>query len=494
MRVALPAARAPELVVRSAARAHGQLVRGLGPWRALTYPERGPVEDVELLVVGGGVAGLATAYLAQPRRTVVLEREDRLGGTGACAQALDGTQFALAAHYECDPTPNFGPELLGLYTRAGFVEADTTTGGHRFVDDTFYVAPERSEQSIDPTGRLTTRGFRVFQIEPEAMRLRDLVLERTAGWPMTTRAAGDEARAEGCRSFRAWLDAQGFSRGGELERRMNVLLRSDYGAPAEDISAYAGLHYFGCRPYLTHGSRTFAPSQGLSYFAQRFADATPGLELRLRQMAVRLTDHGDHVEVRALDLTARTTRRYRAQRVVVATPKKAVRFLHPPDAQLFTTSAYAAWLTVTFELGRVVPEQELLCWANHVAEPSHTHIGITWHNHASPQAPAIFSHYIALPPGKPNHVRLLTSRARGWVERCAAIQRVLFGRDLVADTSRITVQKLGHAMPTPVPGALFTNPNARRASRRILYAGVDTGRLPLLAEALDSALEVAGLL
>ena len=54
----------------------------------------------------------------------------------------------------------------------------------------------------------------------------------------------------------------------------------------------------------------------------------------------------------------------------------------------------------------------------------------------------------------------------------------------------VNLNVLGHAMPIPKPNYL-TFSNVPQFSERIIFAGVDTGRLPLFYEACDSGLQAA---
>ncbi|MBI5510153.1 MAG: FAD-dependent oxidoreductase [Deltaproteobacteria bacterium] len=461
----------------------------MGPLRRSAFPEAGPPETVDVLIVGAGVSGLAAAFRLKPRKCTVLERASQIGGTGAAAVSLSGQQFALAAHYECNLSLDFGKEVLDIYRDLGIVEPRPGTNSLGFVDRHHHVDPARSEQAILTDGTLRTRGWRMFASDPVATRFKDRLLQQAGDFCLPTRLSPERAKDAQRRTFRAWLTAEGFESGTELERSMNILLKSDYGADAALVNAYAGLHYFLCRPYFTTGTETFSPPQGLQYFADKLLAATPGLDLRLETLVVRLVPHADHVEVVALDVGAKRTRRFRARAVVFAAPKKVLKYVYPPDRALFAANRYAAWITVTFELKETFPETELLAWANHVPERSGVHVGFSWANHHTPDQPPIITHYLALPPGKLSHFEVLLARPGPVVKRCLELMAVLFGRDLGAITRRVTLQKLGHSMPTPVVGSLFTDPNRHRACPRIAYAGVDTGRLPVLAEAFDSALD-----
>lgn len=477
-----------ELVIRDPSDAHKQLLLAGWPQRYATFPEIDKTTETDVLVVGAGVAGLAAAYALSPRKTIVLERGDRLGGTGAYQRGLYG-DFPLGAHYECDLHDHFGKEILDLYQNIGL--AQQTKSGWAFVDKQYYQPPTYGEQLLGPDGQWRFSGRISFSETSQVEKFREAVLQWGPAFGLPTRLCDETTKQLNLVSFADWLKKSGLSEPSPTGASygMDVLLRSDYGAASDQISAFAGLHYFACRPYFTTGSSTFAPSRGLAYFCERLLQFTPSANVRLQHMVRKIFPRGDHVEVVALDLNQQTTRRFLAKAVVVASPKKALRYLAAADAPLFAKNRYAAWATVTMELEDLA-ERELLRWATHVYESSQHYVGMTWHNPA-PSGPLVLSHYLVWPPSRWGHVALLTTSAQQLINFCFRQMARVVGRDILKEVKRITLQKFGHSMPTPLPHNLFFSPNARRAHERIVYAGVDTGRLPLLAEAIDSGLEAA---
>jgi hypothetical protein len=77
---------------------------------AVTHPE-----PYDAIVVGGGVAGLTTAYRLRKRRVLLLERDARPGGV-AKLEAWQGIEYALGAAYIIDPDPDSEDER----EKAGF--------------------------------------------------------------------------------------------------------------------------------------------------------------------------------------------------------------------------------------------------------------------------------------------------------------------------------------------------------------------------------------
>jgi len=471
------------IVVRDPSSAHKDLLQSSGMWRGAFFADSGTSKDAQVVVIGAGLSGLCAAYALRDHDPLILEFNDRIGGTAASERG-----FALGAHYQCDLGQGWDPALLRLYKEREWIHPQPRDELYRFVDEQFYVDDHRHEQALLPDHTLRRDGWRLFEEDATAARFRELMTDEIAYCP--TRLTPTDKRDTLNQSFRSWLTQRGFPASGELARSLETSLTSDYGAGASGVSAFAGIHFFVNRPYFDGSVGTFAPPQGLSYFADSLAGCLDPQSIHLRHMVRRVIDRGDHVEVIALDLAERCTRRFRAKAVVYGSPKKAVPYVFPADRRLFDRNRYAAWVTVTFEMNRM-PESELLCWSNHVAEKSGTHIGFTWANHRQSEDPPILTHYMVLPPGRLGHARVMLARPGRLAQFCRRQMEHYLGRDVGRDIQRVTIQKLGHAMPTPVPGSLLRDPNARRSSARIIYAGVDTGRLPILSEALDSGLQAA---
>src|SRR5262249_48589519 len=132
-----PPATAVEPDVHDPSVAHFQLIKSSRILRPLFYRRSGAVEEVDVLIVGGGIAGLTAAHALAPRQCVVLEREARLGGTARAHTSPLG-RIGVGAHYEHEPDPRFGPELLALYEKLDIAKPDAK-GRWSFVDAQHYI-------------------------------------------------------------------------------------------------------------------------------------------------------------------------------------------------------------------------------------------------------------------------------------------------------------------------------------------------------------------
>jgi glycine/D-amino acid oxidase-like deaminating enzyme len=464
--------------------AHTQLIKSSTKLRPWFYPGRAHEEETDILVVGAGIAGLTSAYALRPRECLVLERETRLGGT---ARAHDGPlgRMGVGAHYEHDPDTRFSPEILELYEKLDIAKPDAH-GRWSFVDAEHYIDTHRNEQSVLPNGSVRMNTWQLFESEEQGQRTREAMLRYDGRLTMPSRLADAEMRVLEKTPFSQWLRDNGLELSGEFARGMDIVLRSDYGVGTDHVSAFAALHFFICRPYLTTGSRTWAPPEGLSYVVDRLLQRTANAAVRSGHMVRSITPERDSVRVDVIDLNERRSYIVRARAVVMAAPKKSLKYLHAADAPLFASNRYASWITVNcvHDFG---PERELMCWTNHTHDKRPEHIGFTWVNHAQHDAPAVLGHYLAYEYAS----QALVASPRLLVRDSLSHTSALLGTDAASSLRSVRIEKFGHAMPKPLPGTLFIDANNRRVSERVVYAGVDTGRLPLLAEAFDSGLEAA---
>lgn len=198
-----PSAAFPSPRLLASTGAHGQLIRGSRLLRGKFYPSGGRPRDLDVAIVGGGIAGLTAAHALAPRETTLFEREAVVGGT-ARSERGESSRFPLGAHYECDPTPNFGAEVLGLYGELGLTRRESD-GRYTFVDSQHYVPPEMYEQSVLANGGTRRRGWRMFWADAAGAKARREILGLTERFPLPTRLATPSARALDRMTFAAWL-------------------------------------------------------------------------------------------------------------------------------------------------------------------------------------------------------------------------------------------------------------------------------------------------
>lgn len=451
--------------------AAGPLARKSGALPAPAVQRR-----TEVLVVGGGVAGLGCLRAlsrAGVSGAALLELEDRPGGNSRGHQ-IAGMRCPLGAHYL--PVPgDEAHEVIELLEDLGLLRIEH---GRRVYDERhlchspqerLYVGGAWHEGLVPPAqvGSPSYAAYRRFaHLVAEARRqLGFAIPSARAPW----RA---EHQALDAITFAEWLNRQGLH-DAALRNYLDYCCRDDYGAGAMQVSAWAGLHYFASRhgfhaPGDAHEDRDAVLTwpEGNAWLARRLA-APLRERTRTGQVVLRVSEAREAVSVDLWNDTAQRSERWLAPQVVLAVPLFiAARLLdHPVDALTETAIAmpHAPWLVGNLHLAEALDERRgaPLSWDNVAydwGEPNPT-LGYVDAMHQSTRSipgPTVLTAYWALGGNRladlaQQRARLLSAPWSTWsAEVVGGLSRL--HPDLPSKLRRVDLMRHGHAMSVPVPG------------------------------------------
>ncbi len=463
------------------------LLRGHLLFEAATFPRDPEPVRREILVVGGGIAGLAAACRLHPREVVVCEIGAMLGGSSASGRDSSGVLFAQGAHYDLGYPRGYGEDVLGFLESAGLISYSNTREFWEFSDRQYLIEAARESRTWDG------KSWREDPIpsSAEGQRLVEALDTFRGKMPQPTRLIKSEYRGYDRISFAEWLSTLNLT-APELRRGIDYQMRDDYGAAADRVSALAGIHYYQCRPYYHQKLAHFSPPEGNGYFVNRMVTMLPSQSLLTDHLVASIQPEGSGFKVDVLDLAQRRWRSFSVDGVVYAGQKHALKYTFKPDAGLFSANHYAPWLSVSFVLeGYRGP----VFWQNEVLGEDPDFLGFT-NSRAQHGAgePTVLTAYICLAEQARKTLIEIKNNPRPWTQATLQSIQSALGQRVDRLVRRAYVKLHGHAMPIPVPGYLFRDANEARSQARLVHAGVDNGRLPLLFEALDSGLGAADLL
>ncbi|MEP0774353.1 MAG: FAD-dependent oxidoreductase [Acidobacteriota bacterium] len=311
-------------------------------------PPAGDPEQVPLVIVGGGIAGLTTAWLLRAHRPVLLERAPRFGGASR-GESWRGIDYATGAAYfirpeERTPIARFLEEL-DLSPRIKTEEDPVVLGGRRF--DHFW------EGASTPAGAAQIRRLgRYFQA----------VLEEEEGQLFPDIPVTDSARRAHVDDLdrRSFLDHLQGVAGGPLHPHAAAVIEhycwSSLGASMAEVSAAAGLNFyaseFGEVCVLPGGNAAVAER-----LVDRLATGLPPGHLRPGCLAVDVQVVDEGVRIRYADQQGRL-HTLLARAAVLACPKfVAGKILREAEASRLAAIArlrYRAYLVANVLLGRSV--------------------------------------------------------------------------------------------------------------------------------------------
>ncbi len=467
--------------------------------RAGGFPAASETVKTRVAIVGGGVAGLAAAWtLADAGVTDfrLFELEDRTGGNARSSKNAVSA-YPLGAHYL--PLPNAEAkgvirllEQLGIIT--GWQNGKPVYDPYQLVADPderlFYLG--KWQDGLVPQKGLSTKDvadLKAFFAAMKAFSARKDAQGRPAfAIPMELSARDPDLLALDKQSFAGWLDAQGWT-SSILRGHVRYACRDDYGTEPDQVSAWAGVHYFASRRGLAANADPEAVltwPEGNGHLVGRMAARLKD-RLDCGRIVHRVATANGQAIVEALDVASGRGVRIEAGSVVLATPHFVTARLLA-DAPPATGFDYAPWIVaaVTVDRPPAGPGFEV-AWDN-VSWTSNS-LGYVVDTHQSLDrvpGPSVLSWYLPLSDMPPAEARrqLLDRPLDHW-QNMVRDDLLRTNPDLKGAIRRIDVWRWGHAMIRPVPGFFWSGAREAAAAPRppVFFAHSDLSGLSLFEEA-----------
>lgn len=445
------------------------------------------VEKRDVLIVGGGVAGLAAAYRLRDRDPLVADLGDTLGGSAAFGE-YDGARFAFGAHYELEQPSWYGKEVLHLLEGLGIIRFNLARHLWEYVDSQYVIDPARESRCM--VGGAYRNG--VLPPNAETARFHELLSVYEGRMPQPTRLLEPELRHLCDMSFSDFLRKAELPLLPSFKAGLDYHMKDDYGDGADGVSALAGIHYYRCRPYYEKEVRVFSPPHGNGYFVEKLAEQLDPQSLLTQTLVANITPDGDGFLVTLLNTQTSEPRVVRVNRVVYAGHKKALPHIFRHAAADFSHVQYAPWMVMNFVLAK---GRSGGWWQNEVLGVDPDFLGfVNSEVHETRSKYQTLTAYFCLPMEARENLKRHRELAEGWTRNTIRVINEVLQEDITARIKKVFIKLHGHGMPIPRPGYLLRDGNASRRFPNLVYAGVDNGRLPLIYEALDSGLMAGDLL
>lgn len=474
--------------------------------RGGTFPEPTETLEVQVVIVGGGIAGLSAGWKLLKRSFAdfaILELEPAVGGN-ARSGANPITAYPWGAHYLPFPTQE-SRAVRELLADFGVLRGDP-----------FAIEPDYDERYIcyAPRERLYAHGVWHEGLWPQVgvrqrdldqyRRFEDLVrdFQRRRGSdgrkafaiPLDHSARDPDLLALDRLSMRDFLLQNGLD-SEPLHWHVNYACRDDYGCRHDQTSAWMGIHYFASRDALARdadGDDVLTWPEGNGWLVARLRERLQP-HLVTGALAWRLSELDRAVLVDAwLPRENRSVRRL-ARTVIWAAPvfqaSKVFRELLPELATAIGEFQYAPWLVANLSLRRLPEERRgaPLSWDNVLYDSAALGYVVATHQHRTAhQDQTVLTWYHALCDGPPDRERqrLLETPWATWAERILG-ELSKPHPDIREIVGRLDVMRWGHAMVRPRPGFVWGEARQllERAQDRVLFAHSDLSGYSVFEEA-----------
>lgn len=467
--------------------------------RSLPKPTRFVKADV--IIAGGGIAGLAAAHQLQKtgvQNFVVLDMESAAGGNSISGHNAVSA-YPWGAHYV--PLPGRDcHEIIAFFEEIGLIQGHDAAG--RPIYDELALCHEAHERlfihgqweaGLQPHTGLKPR-------EKEEFEAFDAVIqsfqEKRAFTLPLDRSSRDPALLELDRlTMSAWMAQQGWT-STPLRWYVDYCCRDDFGGSIDQVSAWAGIHYFashsGEAANATRGTVLTWP-EGNGYLVNQLVKS---LQSRLLpgHVILHMQQEKNTVQTDAMDVTTGEVIRFKSRAAVCAMPRFIAQRLIP-GLPTFALS-YAPWVVTNLTLDELPPSPGVLpAWDSVIYRgPALGYINATHQGlNAVPQA-TVITHYDVLSDRPPQQARqwMQSQSHADWCQRVFAHLQPAHP-DLVDHVQQVDVWLWGHGMIRPDPGFIWGTERAQMLQQRppMFFAHSDMSGMSLFEEAYTRGVWVA---
>jgi protoporphyrinogen oxidase len=470
------------------------------------FPEPAEIRNHRVVIVGGGIAGLAAAWrLAKAGFTdfQVLELEREPGGNSRFG-TNDVSSYPWGAHYISLPTRE------AVHTRELLADLGVLVG------DPHVARPRYEERFLchDPQERLYRNGRWQDGLLPEIgasdgdrkqyRRFEELMAQFKArrsrngrkafAIPTAASAPEPELMELDRISMREFLLARGLD-SAPLHWYVNYACRDDFGTDYSQTSAWAGVHYFASHDAEAENADSntvLTWPEGNGWVVRQLAARLKG-QLTGAAAVFRIRDQGKRVAVDYHSLTEDRAVRINADRVIFAAPMFLLPYVleNAPSGIVDAARAfqYAPWLVANLTLKAVPAERgnTPLSWDNVIYDsPGLGYVVATHQALRTAPGPTVLTYYLPLTGMAPGAARehLMTATREDWAGRVLD-DLARPHPDIRGLATRLDVFRWGHAMVRPVPGFMWGKARTTLAAARgrVHFAHSDLSGMSLFEEA-----------
>ncbi len=469
-------------------------------------------ETVKVAIIGGGAAGLSTAWRFQKDNFndfVLLELENKIGGT-----ARSGTSnlisYPWGAHYLPVPFQE-NIELISLLDEMNLTEGKNQNGEIIVKEQFLCREPEERvfykgrwyEGLYLNAGASDNDKFQLAEFQKQIdfwVNWRDKQGRRAFTLPIANCSTDAEVTSLDKISFADFLRQKGFT-SERLFWYCDYATRDDYGLKLEQTSAWAGLFYF-CSRVRKSGEEsqsfiTFPEGNGrfVNYLHDKVKDKT-----KLKTIALEIIPHENGVDVVCLNTETNELKGFHCEKAVFAAPIFTAKYLIPDFRQntpeFVKEFEHNAWFVANLFL-KDRPKARFakdfpLAWDNVLYEsPSLGYVNAT-HQKGIDYGATVLTYYYPMCGEENARSKLF---GLNWRDLADIVLTDLSRAhaDIYELTEKIDIMRWGHAMVSPRPNFLWNGAReqARKPYRNIHFAHSDLSGIALFEEAFYHGIRAA---
>lgn len=493
----------------------------LGPSRNIGHAIRNHVpaaasantvgETVDIAIVGGGIAGLSAGWWLLKHgidNFVILELEREAGGNATSGQNKVSA-YPRGAHYV--PLANAESSyVIELFKELGIITGTDKNGGLIYNEE--YLCHELEERLLKDgafqDGLVPKRGLqdadreqigRFFQTVGNLRKKVGRDGKPAFAIPLDLSSQDPELIALDAMSMHDWLAQNNFD-SRPLRWYVNYCCRDDYGSTLENVSAWAGIHYFAGRRGTAANAEPnwvvtwpegngFLVSQLKQKLAKHIRVNSPVARIEQHKKSVALTLHGANPQnLLQAKYAIFCAPRFIAKHVILPSSGHDKGSASHPDGADLATLSYAPWMVANVTV-RSVPDSRGvgLAWDNvSYNSPSLGYVVATHQAITTRATSTVLTYYYPMSDEQPHSARgrLQDETVEYW-RRFILADLEQMHPGITTEISEIELWPWGHGMIRPSVGYIWgaTRRQLQVPQGRVYFAHSDMSGVSNFEEA-----------
>ncbi len=468
------------------------------------FPPPSEEKSIKILIIGAGITGLSACrqLLKKGEKDfLLLEIDNKAGGNSASGEN-EFTQFPLGAHYL--PLPNLHDQVLIDFLAEEKIITHFDGKNEPVFEETFLAFAPQERLFINhkwQEGLLPSHGVsedslteiqRFFQKMDFFKNQKGSDGKYFFDVPLKNISADKSYQHWDNITMKTWLLEQNFT-SPELLEHVNYACLDDFGLGIENVSAWAGIHYFSARKNKNDNVLTW--QEGNGYLVKCLEKYAAGKILK-QHLAYQITNNEKNVSVKIYNEKSDKSLIINAEKVILATPQFVNQRLLPSRKINLDAFHYAPWLVATLTLSEKLTSSSVaMCWDNVIFKGKGLGYINTQHQHlAQKTAKNVITYYCAFDGEDSLKIRrdLYKKSEQDWI------------KFIVKDLSQahpnieslienVEIQLWGHGMISPKPNFIFGENResaAKTIENRIFFAHSDLSGMSLFEEAFHQGIDV----
>ncbi len=471
------------------------------------FPQPSQTLKKKAVIIGGGIAGLSAAWKLHKSGFddfMLLELEKEVGGNSSSGEN-SVSAYPWGAHY----VPLLTEEATAA--RELFEELGIITGydGGKPVYNEYYLSSDPHERlfihghwqeglvpqvGIADNGKEQYKAFFAAMENFKNMKGRDG--NRAFAIPLDKSSTDSELRALDNISMAEYLRQNGWD-SQYLRWYVDYCCRDDYGANAEDVSAWAGIHYFagrGGKGANADSSSVVTWPEGNGWIVKQLKTQIAD-NLQKNALAFNVTREAGGAVVKYLDTATGSVTEVQTDAVIFATPRFVSARL-AASGQDVSDFHYSPWLVANVTLdalpqGKGVP----LAWDNMIYGSKLLGYVVATHQNLNRiQRQTVLTYYWPLSHLPPKEARQwLVAQSYETLRDIVLKEMLHIHPELKGQVKHLDICLWGHGMIRPGPGFIWgkTRQEALEQAPPFFYGHSDMSGISIFEEANQHGVQAA---